>query len=44
MKQRIILAIVKWLIQYVPTHHVAKNGGKRKNRITTAGPEDRITG
>lgn len=30
MKQKIILKIVKWLIQYVEGYHVAKNGGKKK--------------
>lgn len=30
MKQRIILAVAKWLIRFVDGYHVAKNGGKRK--------------
>jgi len=30
MKQRIILAIIKWLIQYVDGFHISKNGGKKK--------------
>jgi len=33
MRKRILLAIVRWLIQYVDDHHVARNGGKRKKEI-----------
>jgi len=40
MEKRILLAIVKWLIQYVDGFHVAKNGGKRKqSEIKTEGSE-----
>jgi len=38
MKQRIILKIIKWLIEYVPDHHVARNGGKKKIK-----PGDTVT-
>lgn len=36
MRQRIILKIIKWLIEYVPDHHVARNGGKKKKEVDAA--------